>query len=121
MNVSIRLKKVNHDRLIRAMGYAKPRALALVTIQALQDITPYVPWLSGELKDSTGSSRFEQGRIRWSARHARPQYDGLPNKTKLKNPQATMKWAEVAEKKHRDKWRAHLAREYHRAIRGGAR
>lgn len=119
MNVTIRLKKVNNERLVRAMETAKPRAIALTAMTALRDITPYVPYLSGELKDSTGGSQFERGRLRWSAPYARAQYDRYPNKTKFRNPQATMKWAEVAADRHRDKWRAQVAREYYRAVKGG--
>lgn len=118
MKAEIRLNRVVNAHLLAKMPTAHRRALTLVSMEALRDIGPYVPFLEGTLSGSTTASRFEEGQLVWWTEYARYQYYDGPNKTTTPHAQATMMWAEVAASEHGDAWRKKLGRDYHRALKG---
>lgn len=79
-------------------------ALPILAEQILTDCNTYVRMQSGTLADS---AHTEDGgkRIVWSTPYAkRVFYTGTPLKNK--NPKATLRWCEVAERVHSKKWAA---------------
>lgn len=119
MRVSLSLQRVISERVERNAAMARTRALTFTAMEALRDITPYVPALSGDLMASTGGSRFEEGMLVWQTEYAAYQYHDYPNKTTLIHPLASMEWAEVAKQRHGKEWRDKLARDYFRVLKGG--
>jgi hypothetical protein len=71
----------------------------------LKDSNFYAPENEGFLQASgiTGS-KIGKGVLQWTVPYAREQYYGMPNKSKSKNPNAQMKWFEVAKAKNGKYW-----------------
>ncbi|MDC7224199.1 MAG: minor capsid protein [Spirochaetales bacterium] len=81
--------------------------------QILKDSNLYCPQAEGFLQDSAiNSSDLGSGELVWNAPYAKNQYYNLPNKSKDKNPRASMKWFEVAKSKNRKKWLSLAQKEY---------
>ena len=73
--------------------------------QILKDSNFYAPEDTGLLKSSgITASKIGSGIIEWNTPYAREQYYGKPNKSKDKNPNARMKWFEVAKKTFIKEW-----------------
>ena len=71
----------------------------------LKDSNYYAPMDEGFLRSSAiNNSNIGSGELKWVTPYARAQYYGLPNKSKDKNPNAQMKWFEVAKSKNKEKW-----------------
>lgn len=71
----------------------------------LADSNYYAPEDEGFLKQSGITfSKIGEGKLEWNTPYAVKQYYSLPNKSKDKNPNARMKWFEVAKKSNKDKW-----------------
>jgi hypothetical protein len=71
--------------------------------QVIKDSNYYAPEDKGELQDSAilGSN---PGKIKWDKSYARRQYYEDNNKSKDRNPNASMKWFEVAKSKWLSRW-----------------
>jgi len=83
--------------------------------QVAKDSNFYCPQDVGTLKDSVLSSAASgKGLLEWDEIYARNQYYDLPNKSKDKNPNARMKWFEVAKTNSIKKWEALANREYNK-------
>lgn len=73
--------------------------------QVLKDSNFYAPDSEGFLIDSgIISSKLGTGVLIWNTPYATAQYYGLPNKSTDKNPNASMKWFEVAKSKRKGAW-----------------
>ena len=72
--------------------------------QILTDCNYYCKEQSGDLKDSVQhSARGVKMTLSWNTPYAKRQwYTGTPRKNK--NPNASLKWAEVAQKEHNEDW-----------------
>lgn len=75
-----------------------------IDIQVVKDSNYYCPEMDGTLKRSALSSEYGTGVVRWDTPYAGAQYNGLPNKSKDKNPNARMKWFEEAKGAKKKKW-----------------
>jgi hypothetical protein len=82
--------------------------------QVMVDSNFYCPQRDGDLQRSVLSSKIGSGLLTWRAEYAREQYYGRPNKSKDKNPYASMKWFEVAKVNKLKQWEALVQREYNR-------
>ena len=81
------------------------RAQLLLDQQVMKDSNLFCPRDVGSLQDSVipSASRGE-GLLVWNEIYAHAQYYGLPNKSKDKNPRASMKWFEVAKARYLNRW-----------------
>ena len=71
------------------------RAQKALDIQILKDSNYYCPDRSGTLMRSGGIASGG-GAVVWDMPYARKQYHDFPNKSKDKNPNASVKWFEMA-------------------------
>jgi|WetSurMetagenome_2_1015567.scaffolds.fasta_scaffold381508_2 hypothetical protein len=77
----------------------------LLDQQIAKDSNYYCPRDVGSLQDSVIPSAAQGvGVLEWNEVYARAQYYDLPNKSKDKNPNASMKWFEKAKKVFLQKW-----------------
>jgi len=73
--------------------------------QVLKDSNFYIPKDEGTLEASgVIASKIGSGRIEWNTPYAREQYYERPNKSTDTNPNARMKWFEVAKAAYLDLW-----------------
>lgn len=80
-------------------------AQSVLDSQVLKDSNYYAPDVTGQLKDSgINGSKIGSGLLKWSAEYAKAQYYGLPNKSRIKNPNARSKWFEYAKAINASKW-----------------
>lgn len=79
------------------------KAQFLLNQQVIKDSNYYCPEDTGNLQDSAiiGSN---DGEVIWDSEYARRQYYEDNNKSKDRNPNASMKWFEVAKAKLKDTW-----------------
>ena len=74
-------------------------------LRVLRDSNVYAPEDTNILKDSAIiNSKIGEGELVWATPYARAQYYGLPNKSKDRNPRASMKWFEVAKGRYLQDW-----------------
>lgn len=73
--------------------------------QVMKDSNYYAPYDVGSLQKSVIPSANGKGLLEWNEPYAKAQYYGLPNKSKDKNPNASMKWFEQAKVRCKEKWR----------------
>ncbi len=79
------------------------KARMILAQQVLKDSNFFAPMDSGDLiKSGVTSSIGDE--ITWNTPYARAQYHGLPNKSTDMNPNASMKWFEVAKAKWAKSW-----------------
>lgn len=91
------------------------KAQMALDAKVLQDSNYYIPMDSGSLKNSgILSTKIGSGLVEWSAPYAAAQYYGKPNKSHQKNPNATMKWFEVAKSKKLKEWEKLANDEYNK-------
>ena len=81
------------------------RAQILLDQTVAKDSNYYVPNDTGTLESSvlTGS-KMGSGELIWNTEYAKKQYYGLENKSKDKNPNASMKWFERAKAVKLKEW-----------------
>ena len=73
--------------------------------QILKDSNYYAPDSEGFLIDSgVTASKLGTGELIWNTPYSAAQYYGLPDKSTDKNPNASMKWFEVAKAKRKMAW-----------------
>ena len=83
--------------------------------KVLQDSNFYIPMNSGSLKNSgITATVIGSGKVEWSAPYAADQYYGNPNKSHQKNPNARMKWFEVAKAQKLKEWEKLANDEYNK-------
>ena len=89
------------------------RALPIVAEQMLSDCNTYVRMQDGTLAASAAIGRSGR-RITWNTPYAKKvYYTGTPRKNR--NPNACLRWCEVAKRKHAQSW----ARMASRLLKGG--
>lgn len=81
--------------------------------QILKDSNYYCPMESSMLqKSGILNTVLGSGKVVWNTPYAKAQYYGHPNKSHQKNPNATMKWFEVAKSKNLGNWEELVNAEY---------
>lgn len=87
------------------IGAMQQKALYAATSQALDDCNFYVPVRNWFLRNSSyGASDVENGHLVWRTPYARRRYYEPANLSKHPNPNASLRWAEVARDNHLDDW-----------------
>lgn len=98
-------------RLEKNLHYAQMALDAKV----LEDSNYYIPMQSGSLKNSgITATKIGTGCVEWSAPYAAEQYYGKPNKSHQYNPNARMKWFEVAKTQKVKEWEKLANDEYNK-------
>ena len=99
--MGVRFEISGLDAKIDALADA---ACAFATEQALSDCSIYVPYRNGYLR-SSGAATMDKstGTITWQTPYARRRYYGEPP-LKGRNPNASLRWAEVAKQNHIQDW-----------------
>lgn len=93
---------------------SKMSAQRKLDAQVLKDSNFYCPMDTGILqKSAILNTVIGSGRIIWNTPYAHEQYYGRPNKSHDKNPNARMRWFEVAKVKKLNEWRKIVEDEYH--------
>ena len=80
------------------------KAQRALDAQVLKDSNYYVPFITGDLRDSSDVSKIGTGVIEWKIKYARKQYYDAPMKTLTYNPNARQKWFEVAKALKKKEW-----------------
>lgn len=88
------------------------QAQFLLDSQIIEDSSPYVPWRTGQLDESSlRSSRIGEGEIIYDTSYARHMYYGVHYRTGKKfnfntrsHPLASEQWFEQAKSAYLDKW-----------------
>lgn len=89
------------------------RCQAVLDAQVLKDSNYYCPLDTGMLqKSAITSSKLGSGKLIWNTPYAEDQYYNKPNKSHQKNPNATVKWFEVAKSKCLKTWEKLVNDEY---------
>ncbi|WP_017728498.1 minor capsid protein [Halalkalibacterium ligniniphilum] len=85
---------------------ASERARFLVSQQVLKDSNRFVPFDTGNLRDSSiRASNFDEGQIAWDTPYARKLYFGVRmNFSRDSNPSAGPLWYERARAAHLQGW-----------------
>ncbi len=96
--------KMNQARLDARYAKGTTQTQRMLDIQVAKDTDPFVPMLSGFLAMWQVLTTIGSGLIVYRGPYAKAQYYGLPNKTKTRHPQATMRWFEVSKSKNRASW-----------------
>lgn len=82
-------------------------------MKILKDSNFYAPEDTGLLKTSgITASKIGSGIVEWNTPYVREQYYERPNKSKDKNPNARMKWFEVAKSLLLENWIKLARKEY---------
>ena len=96
---------VDFSKLAPKVKSAEKRVRTLVTLKAREDCKPYVPIISGALRETAETESIpEKGKLIWgnaSVPYARAQYYGLPKKS---DPNACCQWFESAKASHEKEW-----------------
>lgn len=93
----------DESKVLVRLGKRVDKAQFALDQQVLKDSTYYVPQDVGGLMDS-GVLGSSLGVIEWNSVYASRQYYEDNNKSKDKNPNASMKWFEVAKSKELKNW-----------------
>lgn len=104
--LGVKIDVVINDNVIisRVKEALKPAQIKLDSI-VLRDSNYYCPMDTSALKKSAITSTvLGSGEITWNTPYARAQYYSLPDKSKQKNPNASLKWFEVAKAKNSKSW-----------------
>ncbi len=98
MKIDVNLElQLDAARLSRRLGYIIDQTQIKLDNQVLKDSNFYAPEDEGFLQDSgLLGSEIGSGVLYWDVPYARRQYYEAPNKSKDKNPNAQMRWFEVA-------------------------
>lgn len=85
----------------------------MLDTQVLKDSNYYCPLDTSMLqKSAITNTVIGSGKVVWNTPYAREQYYGHPNKSHQKNPNAAMKWFEVAKSKNIKNWEQLVNDEY---------
>jgi hypothetical protein len=80
------------------------KAQYLLDMQVIKDSNLYCPEDVGDLQDSAILGYKTGGQVVWDVEYAKNQYYSDNNKSKDKNPRASMKWFEVAKAENLQAW-----------------
>ena len=89
------------------------KAQFLLDQQVIKDSNLYCPEDTGDLQDSAIIGQ-QPGTIVWDSVYARRQYYEDNNKSRDKNPRASMKWFEVAKSENLKQWEKLANDEYNK-------
>ena len=89
------------------------KAQYLLDQQVIKDSNLYCPEDTGDLQDSAIIGQ-QPGIILWDSVYARRQYYEDNNKSRDKNPRASMKWFEVAKSEKKREWEKLANDEYNK-------
>jgi hypothetical protein len=103
--------ELNKNKIISDVKKRLEKAQYVFDSRVAFDSNKYAPDRSGDLITSVQPVQGK-GTLEWNKPYARPQYYGFPNKSKDKNPNASMKWFEVAKSKHLKEWEKLANAEY---------
>ena len=85
----------------------------VLDVQVMKDSNYYCPMDTSMLqKSAIAHTVIGSGMVQWVTPYAREQYYGHPNKSHQKNPNAAMKWFEVAKAKCLKNWEKLVNDEY---------
>jgi hypothetical protein len=100
--ISANVKSIDLSGVLDKGRRAETRVKKMVTLAAREDTKPYVPYVTGALRQSAEvASVPEQGLLVYDTEYARAQYYGLPRKTW---PGTGMQWFELAKAACIDRW-----------------
>lgn len=89
------------------------RVQTALDIQILKDSNYYCPMYTGTLmKSGILNTVPGSGKVIWNTPYAKEQYYGKPNKSHQHNPNARMKWFEVAKARRIREWEKLINDEY---------
>lgn len=112
MKVSVELNTQGVKSQIRSKV---ERAQFKLDEQVAKDSNYFCPDDTGSLQKSViPSAASGRGELDWNEKYANRQYYGLPNKSKDKNPNASMKWFERAKALWSKKWERLVNAEFKR-------
>lgn len=94
--------ELNETKILRKIETRTNKAQWLLDQQVIKDSNFYAPEDTGDLQDSALSSAL--GLVEWRSVYASKQYYEDNNKSKDKNPRASMKWFEVAKAEKLKEW-----------------
>jgi hypothetical protein len=114
--ISCRVKSLNLRGAVKKAERAEKRVKAMVTLAAREDTKPYVPYVTGALRQSAEINSIpEQGLLVYGGPgvpYARAQYYRLANKSW---PGTTMQWFEASRAANRRRWETIAEEEARRA------
>lgn len=97
--------EINDAVIIRRMSEVTHKAQAKLDAEVLKDSNKYCPMDTGALqKSGIINTVIGSGLVVWATPYAREQYYNKPNKSTQRNPNAALKWFEVAKSKNLKKW-----------------
>ena len=95
--------KINESKVKKRLDRCIDFAQSALDQQVIKDSNFYAPFDVGGLRDSAIIGN-KPGKVIYNAPYAKAQYYGLPNKSKDRNPNASMKWFERAKAKNKKAW-----------------
>ena len=96
---------IDYGKIERSCKEDVQRAQKWLDNEIIKDCQPFLPFLTGELQDSTSSSVLGSGIIEYDVPYARRLYYGVEfNFSKRKHPLAGPYWFEYAKSINKDKW-----------------
>lgn len=96
---------LNDEQIKQKIDAGSSRAQKVLDTLVLRDSNKYAPMdTSALIKSGITSTVIGSGLVTWSAPYSRAQYYGKPNKSHQKNPNASMRWFEVAKSKNLETW-----------------
>ena len=97
--------KINAEGVKKRLHGLGRRAQFKLDQQVMKDSNFYCPQDVGSLQTSVIPSANGKGLLEWNKQYAKAQYYDFPNKSKDKNPNASMKWFERAKAAKKDAWK----------------
>jgi hypothetical protein len=96
---------VDWKKIEAELGDNLKRGQTALDLQVLKDCDPYVPYDSGNLRNSgIRATKPGEGQVIWDAPYAFAQYNGAPRKSHDVHPQAVLRWFEAAKAVRKDAW-----------------
>lgn len=96
---------IDFDALERRFSRNAGQAQCALDTQVLKDCDPYLPYDSGNLRNSgIRATKPGTGKVIWNAVYTWVQYNLLPKKSHDTHPQATMRWFEAAKAVRKEAW-----------------
>jgi hypothetical protein len=112
--ISASVKRIDLSGALAKGPKVATRVRRMVTLAVREDTKPYVPYVTGALRQSAETaSNPDKGLLVYDTPYARAQYYGLPHKTW---PGTGMQWFELSLAVNRAKWEAIAQIEAERAL-----
>ena len=93
----------NETAISKKVSNRIDKAQFILDQQVIKDSNLYCPEDTGDLQDSAIIGQ-QLGTIVWDSVYAKRQYYEDNNKSRDKNPRASMKWFEVAKAEKKEEW-----------------